>query len=86
MQEKTSTTYFKIEMKPNDKNKNDAGWIRRSVLDNKRVKETVEMYESIGFEVQVKEFDPELLPEKDCKTCFTDNPENYKIIYTRKID
>jgi hypothetical protein len=71
-------------MKPNDNN--NSGWIRRSVLDNKRVEETVEMYESIGFEVQVKELDPELLPEKDCKTCFMDNPENYKIIYTRKVD
>ena len=66
--------------------KNNSGWIRRSVLDNKRVEETVEMYESIGFEVQVKDFNPELLPEKDCKTCFTDNPDNFKIIYTRKID
>ena len=71
-------------MNPNDKN--NSGWIRRNVLDNKRVKETVEMYESIGFEVQVKDFNPGLLPEKDCKSCFTDNPENYKIIYTRKID
>lgn len=71
-------------MNPN--NKNNSGWIRRNVLDNKRVEETVEMYESIGFEVQVKDFNSGLLPEKDCKTCFMDNPKNYKIIYTRKID
>ena len=68
----------------NSKEKNRAGWVRRCILDNHRVSERVEMYESIGFEVMVKDVDPEQLPEEYCKECFIANPEKYKIIYTRK--
>ena len=63
---------------------NTTGWIKRCILDNYRVSEQVEMYESIGFEVIVKDIDPEQLPEEYCKTCYIANPEKYKIIYTRK--
>ncbi|NNG26426.1 MAG: hypothetical protein HKM87_02795 [Ignavibacteriaceae bacterium] len=68
----------------NSKKKNNADWVRRCILDNHRVSEQVEMYESIGFEVMVKDVDPEHLPEEYCKECFVANPEKYKIIYTRK--
>ena len=61
-----------------------ADWERRSIIDNDRVSEQVEMYESIGFEVIVKDVDPEQLPEEYCKECFIANPEKYKILYTRK--
>ncbi len=44
------------------------------------------MYESIGFDVMVKDVDPEQLPEEYCKECFIANPEKYKILYTRKKD
>jgi hypothetical protein len=59
-------------------------WLRRSIIDNERVSEQVEMYESIGFEVMVKDVVPEQLPQEYCKECFIANPEKYKIIYTRK--
>lgn len=66
-------------------NKNiEAGWDRRCIIDNRRVSEQVELYESIGFEVMVKNVDPENLPEEYCKECFITDPEKYKIIYTRK--
>jgi len=68
----------------NSKNKNTTDWERRSIIDNDRVTEQVEMYESIGFEVMVKDVDPEHLPEEYCKECFIANPEKYKILYTRK--
>jgi hypothetical protein len=73
-------------MMDNSKNKNMADWERRSIIDNDRVSEQVEMYESIGFEVMVKDVDPEQLPEEYCKECFIANPEKYKILYTRKKD
>ena len=68
----------------NSKNKNMADWERRSIIDNDRVSEQVEMYESIGFEVMVKDVDPDHLPQEYCKECFTANQEKYKILYTRK--
>ena len=67
------------------KNKNDTSkWVRRCILDNHRVSEQVEMYESIGFEVMVKDVDPDHLPQEYCKECYIANPEKYKILYTRK--
>ena len=67
------------------KNKNDTSkWVRRGILDNHRVSEQVEMYESIGFEVMVKDVDPDHLPQEYCKECYIANPEKYKILYTRK--
>ena len=73
-------------MMDNSKNKITTDWERRSIIDNDRVSEQVEMYESIGFEVMVKDVDPERLPEEYCKECFIANPEKYKILYTRKKD
>jgi hypothetical protein len=61
-----------------------AEWLRRSITDNERVAEQVELYESIGFEVMVKDVVPDQLPAEYCKECFISNPEKYKIIYTRK--
>ena len=66
------------------KNKSTTDWERRNIIDNDRVSEQVEMYESIGFEVMVKDVDPEQLPEEYCKECFITTPEKYKILYTRK--
>jgi hypothetical protein len=63
---------------------NTTDWERRSIIDIDRVSEQVEMYEEIGFEVMVKDVDPEHLPEEYCKECFIANPEKYKILYTRK--
>ena len=63
---------------------NTSDWLRRSITDNERVKEQVELYESIGFEVLVKDVVPDQLPAEYCKECFISNPEKYKIIYTRK--
>ena len=63
---------------------NTTDWERRSIIDIDRVSEQVEMYEEIGFEVMVKDVDPEHLPEEYCKECFIANPEKYKILYTRR--
>ena len=63
---------------------NTTDWERRSIIDIDRVSEQVELYEEIGFEVMVKDVDPEHLPEEYCKECFIANPEKYKILYTRR--
>jgi hypothetical protein len=71
-------------MMVNSKNKNTTDWERRSIIYINRVSEQVEMYESIGFEVMVKDVDPKQLPEEYCKECYISNPEKYKILFTRK--
>lgn len=71
-------------MNESKNNKGKSGWKRRCILDNHRVSEQVEMYESIGFEVMVKDVDPSHLPQDYCKECYIANPEKYKILYTRK--
>ena len=73
-------------MMDNLKNNSIEDWERRSIIDIDRVSEQVEMYESIGFEVMVKDVDLEHLPEEYCKECFIAHPEKYKILYTRKKD
>ena len=59
-------------------------WQRRNVLETERVKELVEMYESIGFEVRVKDFKPGEF-EGECSECMKSEPEKYKVIYTRRL-
>ena len=57
-------------------------WIRRNIINEPRLSELVEMYESLGYEVILKDFNPEDFPS-ECSECMTAFPDNYKIIYTR---
>jgi len=58
------------------------GWKRQTVIDEPRLSELVELYESLSYEVLLVPFDPEL-EEAECGVCLED-PEKYMIIYTRK--
>ena len=60
-------------------------WTMRNITDLNRVKDTVEAYESFGFEVKVEDFDPEKYP-LDCNECMRETPENFKVIFTRQAD
>lgn len=60
----------------------DSAWIRRNIVDEPRLSELVELYESLGFEVMLKDFIPEEYPD-ECSECMASFPERYKIIYTR---
>lgn len=46
------------------------------------MKETVEMYEALGFEVKVENFNPEEHP-LECNECMRETPEKFKVIYTK---
>ncbi|MFC1563707.1 hypothetical protein ACFL6G_02165 [candidate division KSB1 bacterium] len=52
-------------------------------MDEPRLSELAEMYEYLGFEVKTEAFKPEEFP-KECSECMTENPEKYKVIYTRR--
>ena len=45
--------------------------------------ELVELYEELGFEVQLREIDPETLGET-CSECYLAQPERFRTIYTRR--
>ena len=57
------------------------GWTRQSVMDEPRLTELVDMYKELGFEVHLEPFDPD--EEEGCMTCMDQEPERYKVIYTR---
>ncbi len=63
--------------------KNDKNWQRRNIVDEPRLSELVEMYESLGFEVMLKDFIPDENSDK-CSECMTAFPERYKILFTRE--
>ena len=57
------------------------GWERCSILDGSRLSEVVKMYEELGFEVLVTEFDPEKIDASEsCSDCVD---EQLKVVYTR---
>lgn len=70
-----------------DEELKSAGWERRSVTEEKRIVELVELYESLGFEVHLESLSQELITTigEDCKECFNQNWDNFKVIYTRKL-
>ena len=57
------------------------GWQRRSILDEPRLSEAVKMYEELGFEVLVTEFDSELFDAPE--GCFDCVDGQLKVVYTR---
>jgi len=62
------------------------GWVRKTITDEPRLTELVELYESIGFEVHLEPLSSELLKlmGEECKACYIGNWERYKVIFTRK--
>ncbi len=46
-----------------------------------RLREMVEVYESLGYEVELVEVD---LEGEECMECYKAEPEKYKTIYVRK--
>ena len=65
------------------------GWERRFVATESRLKEAVELYEEIGFEVLLEPLPKEeetrgaSCAENGCTACFDGDRERYRIIYTR---
>ena len=60
------------------------GWERRGVYDDPRLSEISKMYEELGFTVRLEPFRPEI--EAGCSECIKENPDKYKVLYTKKND
>lgn len=57
------------------------GWQRCFIADEPRLSEAVETYEELGFEVTLL---PVPLDDGDCTECMRQQPERFKVIYTRR--
>ena len=64
---------------------NDTIWEKRNVTDEFRVKDFVGLYESMGFEVKVENYNVENCGS-DCNICMIDSPEKFKVIFTKRAD
>ena len=65
--------------------KND-GWEQRTVTDEKRLTELVELYESLDFVVHLEPLTKDIIDDlgMECKSCYIDQWDNFKIIFTKK--
>jgi len=62
------------------------GWVRQFVADEPRLSEAVETYKSIGFEVHLEPLPmDENCDSGECRMCFKENPDRYRVIYIRPV-
>lgn len=59
------------------------GWIKMFTAKEPRLSECVELYESMGLEVRLEPLRLDELDE-ECKTCYGEDLDDYKTIYTKK--
>ncbi|MHA2097801.1 MAG: hypothetical protein ACW99A_03870 [Candidatus Kariarchaeaceae archaeon] len=59
------------------------GWERRTILDNIRLAEITELYESLDFEVLLEPAQPKDFGEK-CSNCYLADCDKFSILYLRK--
>jgi hypothetical protein len=59
------------------------GWIKRTTIDEPRLSEIIEEYESLGFEVHLEPVKLEEL-DKECRSCYATNIDKLKTVYVRK--
>ncbi len=57
-------------------------WERGFTIEENRVNEYVELYESIGYEVRVDPATPD--KEEECQTCFKADFNNLRTIYIKR--
>jgi hypothetical protein len=63
------------------------GWTRRFVTCEPRLSESVELYRSLGFQVHLEPLPDNPDPDgcgEECRICFEQDKDRYRIIYTRK--
>jgi hypothetical protein len=57
-------------------------WERTFTIEERRVSEYVDLYESIGYEVRVEPATPDEI--QDCQECFKVDFDNLRTIYIRR--
>lgn len=57
-------------------------WERGFTVEERRVSEYVDLYESIGYEVRVEPATPD--EQEECQTCFKADFDNLRTIYIKR--
>jgi uncharacterized protein YmfQ (DUF2313 family) len=65
---------------------NNENWEKRTITDEFRVKDIVEQYESLGFEVKVENYRNDDICNIECNDCLIATPEKFKVIFTRRAE
>ena len=60
------------------------GWVKRTALEEPRLSEVIELYESLGFEILLEPTRPGDMGA-ECSKCYEKNCTKYSVVYTRKI-
>ena len=64
------------------------GWEKRFIVDEPRLSEMKELYESIGFDVLLEPLPPKeemaTCTESGCTACLDMDPTRYSTIYTKE--
>lgn len=60
------------------------GWTRQFTIEEHRLSEYVELYESLGHEVRVGPVEPSSLEMEECQACYLAECSKYRTIYTRR--
>lgn len=58
-------------------------WVKRNITDEYRVKEFVEIYKMLGYDVKIENLKPDEFQD-ECNECMKEAPERFKVIYTRR--
>ena len=61
------------------------GWERRTVTDENRIPELVDLYGELGLDTKVTGLDPDSFGEA-CTTCAVSACSAYVVLFTRKAD
>jgi len=69
------------EPPPTEAELSAGGWKRGCIADEPRISELVETYDEIGFDVLLV---PVPLDDMECTECIAQNPDRFRILYTRK--
>ncbi len=59
------------------------GWVKRTTIDEPRLSEIVEEYESLGFDVHLEPVTVEALDE-ECRRCYQNQIDKIRTVYVRK--
>jgi hypothetical protein len=59
------------------------GWIKRTILDEPRLSEVAELYESLGFEVLLRPVDPSTFGA-ECNKCIKEQCDRFSTVFVRK--
>jgi len=60
------------------------GWEKRGIYDDPQLTRLLEIYKELGFIARLEPFRSAM--QEGCNECMKENPERYKVLYTKRND